>query len=86
MAASGCSDQPKIFREMSASKFQGQHATQFRYDGLCSATKTEIHHGCILRDFRTGTLGNNFGGCFWKGNSGREGCTMTIVVLGFYFF
>ena len=39
------SNQPKIFQEIAASKFQGQHAAQFnfcRYEGLCPATKTEI--------------------------------------------
>ena len=39
--------QLKIFREITASKFQGQHATQFnfcRYLGLCPATKPEIPH------------------------------------------
>ena len=30
------SNQSKIFREITASKFQGQHVTQFnRYEGLC---------------------------------------------------
>ena len=54
--------QSKIFREISALKFQQQHAAQFRYDGLCSETKTEIHCGCFLRNFRTATFENNFGG------------------------
>ena len=41
-----CDNQSKIFRKINASKFQGQHAPQFsfyRYEGLCPATKTEIH-------------------------------------------
>ena len=44
----GYNNQSKIFREISASKLQGQHAAQFRYDGLCSATKTEIHRLLFL--------------------------------------
>ena len=45
-AAFGFSNQLKITWEISASKFQRQHATQFnfcRYEGLCPATKPEIH-------------------------------------------
>ena len=70
VAAFGCSNQSKILREITASKFQGQHDAQFnfcRYIGLCPATKTKIHRGCyhgILRNFRTATFENNFGGCF----------------------
>ena len=40
------SNQSKIFREITASKIQEQHAAQFnfrRYEGLCPATKTEYH-------------------------------------------
>ena len=43
-------NQFKIFWEITASKFPGQHAAQFifcRYESLCSATKTEIHLGCL---------------------------------------
>ena len=39
-------NQLKIFRKITASKFQGQYAGQFnfcRYEDLCSATTTEIH-------------------------------------------
>ena len=60
-AAFGYSNQSKIFREISASKFQGEHAAQFRYSGPCSVAKTEIHHGCFLQNFRTATFENNFG-------------------------
>ena len=37
------SNQSKIFREIFASKFQGQHTVQFNfctYEGLCPAAKT----------------------------------------------
>ena len=56
-AAFGFSNQLKITWEISASKFQGQHATQFnfcRYEGPCPATKPEIHWDVskgILRNF-----------------------------------
>ena len=44
LAAFDYSNQSKIFQEITASKLQGQHATQFsRYEGLCPVTKTEIH-------------------------------------------
>ena len=62
VAAFGYSNQLKIFREIPASKFQGQHAGQFRYGGLCSTTKTKIHRESFLRNFRTTTFENNFGG------------------------
>ena len=60
-AAFGYSNQSKIFREISASKFQGEHAAQFRYGGPCSVTKTEIHRECFLQNFRTASFENNFG-------------------------
>ena len=64
------SNQLKIFWEISASKFQGQHATQLsRYEGLCPATKTEIHCGFsngILQNFRAASFKNNFGGLLLK--------------------
>ena len=59
VAVSDYSNQSKIFREITASKFQGQHAEQFnfyRYEVICPATKTEIHRrfsNGILRDSRT---------------------------------
>ena len=56
------SNQLKIFQEISTSKFQRQHAAKCRYDGLCSATKTEIHCGCFWRNFITITFENNFRG------------------------
>ena len=65
LAAFDYSNQSKIFRETTASKFQGQHATQFnRYEALCSATKTEIYRrfsNGILRNFRAASFENNFG-------------------------
>ena len=45
-----CNNQSQIFREITASKFEGQHVPQFsfyRYEGLCHGTKTEIHHGFL---------------------------------------
>ena len=81
MAAFDCINQSKIFREITAWKFEGQHATQLnRYEGLCPATKTEIHRGFsngILRNFRAASRINS-GGCFWKENGG-EGCAVTLV-------
>ena len=68
VAVSDYSNQSKIFREITASKFQGQHAEQFnfcRYEAICPAAKTEIHRrfsNGVLRDFRTATFGNNFFG------------------------
>ena len=73
--------QSKIFREISALKFQQQHAAQFRYDGLCSETKTEIHCGCFLRNFRTATFENNFGGLLLKKKQRKR-----MMVSGVYFF
>ena len=65
LAAFDYSNQSKIFRETTASKFQGQHATQFnRYEALCPATKTEIYRrfsNGILRNFRAASFENNFG-------------------------
>ena len=70
------SNQLKIFWEISASKFQGQHATQFsRYEGLCPATKTEIHCGFsngILQKFRAASFKNNFGGLLLKRKQRRR--------------
>ena len=64
LAAFDCSNQSKIFREITASKIQGQHATQFnRYEGQYAATKTEIHRGFFngtLRNFRSASFENNF--------------------------
>ena len=72
VAAFGYSNQSKRFREITASKFQRQHAAQFnfcRYEGLFPATKTESHHrfsNGILRNFSTVTFDNNFGGLLLK--------------------
>ena len=80
----------KIFREITASKCQGQHATNLnRYGGLCPETKTEIHCGFSngsLQNFRAASFENNFGGCFWKESRGGEGHAVTLVVSGFHFF
>ena len=54
VAAFGYSNQSRIFREITVSKFQGQHAAQFsfrRYEDLCPAAKTKIHCGCFRRNF-----------------------------------
>ena len=59
LAAFGCSHQLKIFWERSASKFQGQQAAKFKYDGLYSATKTNPP-SLFLQMFRTATFENNF--------------------------
>ena len=50
-ATFGYSNQSRIFQEITTLKFQGQHASQStscRYEGLCPATKTEIHR-CWFR-------------------------------------
>ena len=64
LAAFDYSNQSKIFQEITASKFQGQHATQFnRFEGLCLATKADIQRGFsneILRKFRAASFENNF--------------------------
>ena len=68
VAVSDYSNQSKIFREITASKFQGQHAEQFNFcrcEVICPAAKTEIHSrfsNGVLRDFRTATFGNIFFG------------------------
>ena len=36
----------------------------------------------ILQNFRTATLENNLGGCFWKENRGDKGRGVTLVVSG----
>ena len=54
VAAFGYCNQSKLFRHMTASKFQGQHIVQFnfgRYEGMCPPTKTEIIRGCFQWDF-----------------------------------
>ena len=70
------SNNSKIFRKTTASKFQGQHATQFnRYESLCPATKTEIHcrfFNEILRNFRGASFENNFGGLLLKRKQRRR--------------
>ena len=51
VATFGYSNQSRIFQEISTLKFQGQHASQsnfYRHEGLCPATKTEIHR-CWFR-------------------------------------
>ena len=92
MIAFSYSNQWKIFREITALKFQGKHAAQFnfcRYEGLCPPTKHKSAASVsdeILQNFRTATLENNFWGCFWKENRGRKGYTVTIALSGFHFF
>ena len=66
VAAFGYNNQSKIFRERTASKSHGQHATQFSfcsYEGLCPAVKQKPTVGVSngsLRNFRTATFENNF--------------------------
>ena len=64
LAAFDYGNQSKIFREITASKFQGQHAKQFNsYEGLYLATKTKTHRGFsngTLRNFRAAIFENNF--------------------------
>ena len=76
LAAFDYSNQSKIFRETTASKFQGQDATQFnRYEALCPATKTEIYRrfsNGILRNFRAASFENNFGGLLLKRKQRRR--------------
>ena len=46
LAAFYCNNQSKIIQEITASKFQGEHATLLnRYQSLCPATKSEITVG-----------------------------------------
>ena len=86
LAAFGCSHQLKIFWERSASKFQGQQAAKFKYDGLYSATKTEIHHRCFCKSLEQLLLRIILGGYFLKEKRGRERCEVTVLVSGFCFF
>ena len=69
-AAVYCSNQSKIIQHITASNSQGQNATLFnRSQGLCNATKSEIHRGFsnrILRNFRKAPFQNNFGGLLLK--------------------
>ena len=53
MAAFGYNNQSKIFRETSASKFQGQH------DAYSDMMVYALHSGWLLRKFRTATFKNN---------------------------
>ena len=83
------SNQPKIFQEIAASKFQVQHAAQFsfcRYEGLYPATKTEIQLGCFPRNSGEG---GSYGGRerlhLKKKNRGREGRAVILEVSGFHF-
>ena len=64
VAAFGYSNQSKISQEISALKFRVQDAAQFRYDGLCSATKFTR---CFWQNFRTATFKNFFQGVGWAG-------------------
>ena len=51
-AAFDYSNPSKIFREITASKFQGQHATQInRYGLLYPAIKTETYRGFTMEFF-----------------------------------
>ena len=89
MAACDYSNHSKIFREITTLKFQGQHGIQFnRYEGLCPATKIEIHRrfsNGILRDFRAASFENNFGGLLLKRKQ-RWGRTRSEpLVSGFHF-
>ena len=89
MAAFSYRNQSKIFREITASKFQGQHAAQFnfcRYEGLCPVTDAKIHRGFsngILQNFRTATFENNFGKLLLKKTPRSRGNRVTIMVSGF---
>ena len=66
LAPFDCSNLSEIFQEITASKFQAQHATLFNiYESLCPATKAEIPRGFsngILQNFRQASFENNFGG------------------------
>ena len=80
----------KIFREISASKCQGQHATNLnRYGGLCLKLKQKSTVGfpmevCkILEQLVSRII---LGGCFWKESRGGEGHAVTLVVSSFHFF
>ena len=62
MAAFGYNNQWKVFREITTSKFQGQHAAQFnfcRYEGLWPAAKTKIQGGCFPRNFEEQLISKN---------------------------
>ena len=75
--------------EISASKFQGQHAGQFRYESWCSATKTEIQCGCFPRNFakfQNSYFQNNFWELLLKIKQEGERRVVTFVVSGFYMF
>ena len=51
VATFGYSNQSRIFQEITTLKFQGQYASHSnfcRHEGLCPATKTEIHR-CWFR-------------------------------------
>ena len=79
----------KIILEITASKFQGQHAAQFsfcRYEGLYPPTKTKIHRVLpiefckILEQLLSKIILRD---CVWKENRvNRE----TLLVSGFHFF
>ena len=86
LAAFYCSNQSKIIQEITASKFQGEHATLLnRYQSLCPATKSEITAGFpmefweILEKLPSKVI---LVGCFWKENRRRRTCSDP---LGFRF-
>ena len=62
VAAFGYSNQSKIFREITASKFHGQHATQFSFCRYEKQKPTVGVSNGSLQNFRTATFENNFVG------------------------
>ena len=88
LAAFDNSNQSKIFWEITASKFQRQHATQFnRYEGLFLATKAEIcceFSNGICKIFEQLVSRIFLDGYFWKENRAGEGHAVTLVVSGFH--
>lgn len=77
----------KIFQELNASIYQGQHATQFkfcRYEGLRPATETESHRGCFPWNFceiTTATFENSFGGIILKRKQRKTFVTEVTLVI-----
>ena len=79
-----------LVTRINRTKFQGQHAAQFnfcRYEGLCPATKTEIHRGCFhLPNFRTTTFENIFWELFLKRKQRRRKTRSDPFVFRFLLF
>ena len=92
VAVFGYSNQLKIFQEITASKFQWQHAAQFNFcvDMKVYALQLKLKSTVgvsngILKNFRTANFENKFRGLPLKRKQRRR-TAATLAVSGFHFF